>query len=276
MPVGELVFATLVDRRVFDAAGETGAPGIYVTGLPSRTLPYVAYRSWKVPTGYVGEEIRLTAPSGITAYRWGPRTRWMKGSMDLTVEADVVEDTVLREVGLYLASFIIEGQVLGEIEVPVYLQAPPDKLPKEIEDGLKRSDVIWVGLEPEPQDGDGRRLPFLRKKPKPRPAMIPSWFAYRNGRIYVLSRTAPGFDEQTVPGLPGAGELAVITRRKLRETAGHRFRAAVRILPPGPEWEMAAGLLADKRKSRAGPPGESIARWRNSCLIAELTPIIPT
>ncbi|MBI4260376.1 MAG: hypothetical protein HY658_07405 [Actinobacteria bacterium] len=283
MPVGELVNANVVDGRVFAAEGETGPPGVYLTSLPSRTLPFVVYRAWKVPTGYVAEEIRFTAPSGVTAYRWGPKTRWMKGSMDLTTLSDLVEDAVFREVGSYLVSFILEGEVLGEVEVPVYLQAAPEKLPKEVEEGLRRSDVIWVGVE-DSRDarpkGDRRILArarlFAQSDRHEYPAMIPSWFVYRNGRIYLLSRTDPGFDEQSVPGLPDAQELVVVTRRKGRDTSLDRFRAAVRILPPGPEWEQAAGLLADKRKSRAGPPADSIKRWRNDCVIAELTPIIPT
>jgi hypothetical protein len=276
MPVGELVRANLVDQRVFEAEGPAGAPGIYVLSLPARALPFVAYREWKVPTGYVAEEIRFTAPSGLTAHRWGPKTRWMKGSMDLSVLADVVDDATFRETGMYLVSFIVEGQVLGEIEVPVYLQAPPEKLPKEVEDGLRRSDVLWVGLEQPPVEepkGLSRFIP--RKRPPVRPKTIPSWFAYRSGRIYLLSKMEPGFDEQTVPGIPGAQELLVITRRKGRETSLDRFRCAVRILNPGPEWDQAAGLLADKRKSRHGSPAENIKRWRDTCLIAELTPIIP-
>jgi hypothetical protein len=43
----------------------------------------------------------------------------------------------------------------------------------------------------------------------------------------------------------------------------------------GPEWEDAAKLLVDKRKSRAGTPSEWLARWRGSCDIAELTPVLP-
>jgi hypothetical protein len=277
MPVGELVHATVVDRRVWDAEGETGAPGIYLTALPSRTLPFVVYRQWKVPTGYVAEEIRFTAPSGLTAHRWGPQTRWMRGAMDLTVEADQIDDAILREAGMYLVSFIVEGQVLGEIEVAVYLQAAPEKLPKEIEDGLKRSDVIWVGLEHPPvQEPTGIAKLIPRRREPPRPRTIPAWFGYRNGKIYVLSRTDPGFDEQTVPGLPGARELLVVTRRKGRDTSLDHFRTSVRVLDPGPEWDQAAALLADKRKSRAGPPNDSIKRWRDTCLIAELTPVVPT
>ncbi|MDP9342625.1 MAG: hypothetical protein M3Q23_11160 [Actinomycetota bacterium] len=260
MPLGELVFANLVDLRVYQGQGRDGAPGIYVVSLPGRALPFVAYRAWKVPTGFVGEEIRLTAPSGVVAYRWGPNIRRMVGAMDLTVETDVIEDAVLSEAGAYLASFILEDQVLGEVEVRVYLQSAPATLPKHVEDGLKRSDVIWVGVE----GSNGQR-----------PKTIPAWFVYRQGRIYLVSQLEPGPNEQTVPGVPGASELVVITRRKGRDTSLDRFHASVRVLEPGqPEYDQAIKLLADRRRSRFGPPEESIARWRQSCVIAELTPVV--
>src|SRR5205085_1469569 len=80
-------------------------------------------------------------------------------------------------------------------------------------------------------------------------------------------------EEQTVPGLPDATELVVITRRKYRETSLDRFHAAVRLLD-GPEWDQAAALLADRRRDRHGPPGQPVKRWKGSCAIAELTPIV--
>jgi hypothetical protein len=259
MPLGELVFANMVDLRVYQGQGRDGPPGIYVVSLPGRALDFVAYRAWKVPTGYVGEEIRLTAPSGAVAYRWGPTIRRMVGSMDLTIETDVISDAVLSEAGSYLASFILDDQILGEVEVPVYLQTAPATLPKHVEDGLKRSDVIWVGVE----SRNGR------------PKTIPAWFVYRQGKIYLVSQLEPGPQEQTVPGVPGEPELLVITRRKGRDTSLDTFRASVRVLEPGtPDYDQAIGFLADRRRSRFGPPEESIARWRESCAIAELTPVV--
>jgi hypothetical protein len=257
MPVGELVYANLIDSRVYDAEGAEGPSGIYLVALPGRTFPFVAYRAWKVPTGYVREEFRLIAPSGRLAFRWGPEVRRMVGSMDLTVEADVVTEAVFEEAGTYIASFILEEEVIGEVDVPVYLQAAASQLPKAIEDGLKRSDVIWVGTE---ENG--------------RPHMVPAWFVYRQGRIYLLSRTEPAPDEQTIPGRPDADDVVVITRRKGRDTSLDRFHAAVRVLAPGPEFEQAAALLADRRRDRHGPPADAIKRWRDTCVIAELTPIV--
>jgi hypothetical protein len=257
MSVGELVAASVVDRRVWDAYGDQAAPGVYVLGVPGRALPFVVSRAWKVPTGTVIEEIRLIGPSGRTVHRWGPAPRRMRGMMDLTVEVDTLDDAVLDETGTFVASFIIDDVIVGETEFPVYLQASPTSLPKEVEDGFKRSDVIWLGVEHQ-----GRRT------------TVPSWFAYKDGKVFVLSQKEPGPDEQTVPGIPNAKELVLITRRKLRDTALGEYYATFRLLE-GAEWEAAAKLLADKRKSRAGAPNESIARWRTTCHIAELTPVVP-
>jgi hypothetical protein len=254
MTVGELISAAVVDQRVWNAYGERASDGVYLVGQPGPALPFVLFRAWKVPTGFVSEEVRLVGPSGRTLYRWGPEVRRMKGAMDLTIELDTVTDAVLEETGTYLASFILDDQILGEVEFPVYVQAPAQKLPKEIEDGLRKSDVIWVGTR---VNGHKR--------------MAPVWFAYRNGKIYLLSRREPGTDEQSVPGVPDARELVVVTRRKGRDTSLDEFTAAQRPLE-GPEWEDAAKLLVDRRRSRVGPPADSISRWRGNCDIVELTP----
>jgi hypothetical protein len=258
MSIGELISAAVVDERVWDAYQETAPDGIYLIGQPGPALTFVIFRAWKVPTGFVSEEIRLIGPSGRTLYRWGPEVRRMKGAMDLTVELDRIEDVVLEETGTYIASFILEGEVLGEIEFPVYVQAAAQKLPKETEEGLRKSDVIWVGTR---VNGDKR--------------MAPVWFAFKDGKIYLLSCRDPEANEQTVPGVPDANELVVVTRRKARDTSLQEFTAAQRLLE-GPEWETAAKMLVDRRRSRVGPPDESLSRWRGKCDIVELIPNVAT
>jgi hypothetical protein len=257
MTGGELIAAAVVDQRVWDAYAENASDGIYLVGQPGPALPFVVYRAWKVPTGYVSEEIRLVGPSGRTHYRWGPAVRRMKGSMDLTIEVDAITDAVLEESGTYLASFIVDGEILGELEFPAYVQAAAQRLPKETEDGLRKSDVIWVGTR---ANGDER--------------MAPVWFAYKDGKIYLVSRKEPGAEEQSVPGVPDAAELWVVTRRKGRDTSLQRFTAAQRVLD-GAEWDTAAKLLVDRRRSRVGPPADSITRWRSEAFIVELTPNAP-
>jgi hypothetical protein len=253
-PVGELVAAAVVDERVWEAYGAQANDGVYLVGQPGPALPFVIFRAWKVPVGVVSEEIRLIGPSGRTIHRWGPAPRRMAGAMDLTTELDRVDDAVFDETGTYVASFIIDDVIVGEIEFPVFVQSSPAKLAKETEDGLKKSDVIWVGEE---RGGERRTAPV--------------WFAYKDGKIYVISKRDPGPEEQTVPGVPDAHQLVVVTRRKGRDTSLEEFWAAQRRLE-GAEWETAAALLADKRKSRVGSPAENIAAWRGSCDIVELTP----
>jgi hypothetical protein len=263
MALGELVFANVVDLRVFKAEGEQGATAIYTLGTTGHALPFVVYRAWKVAQGTVPEEIRLFGPSGRLAHRWGPQVRRMRGMMDLTIERDVIEDAHLPETGIHLVSFVVADEILSELEVPVYRQAPVQKLPKEVEDGLKRSDVIWVG----PHNGAASAWP------NPSGA-VPVWFAFRQGLLYLVSRTDPDpKEEQTVPGITDTKEVEVTTRRKGRDTALDRFPASVRVLE-GAEYDEAIKFLADRRRSRPGPPAEWIARTKKTCVIAELTPII--
>ena len=253
----ELVAGLAADQRVWDAYGDNAPPGIYLLGQPARALPFVVMRAWKAPNGLVAEELRLIAPSGRTVYRWGPEARRMRGMMDLTVEVDTIDDALFDETGIYVVSCILDGEIIGEFEVPVYLQEAPAKLPKEFEDGLKRSDVIWVGVE-----SQGR------------PQTVPAWFAYRNGKIYVLSQRKRGPEEQTIPGVGQSAEILVITRRKLRDTALDRFFATPRLLQ-GAEWEEMAKVLVDRRRSRPGPPADALNRWRGTCDIVELVPNVP-
>ncbi len=254
MSIGELISAAVVDERVWNAYHETAPDGIYLVGQPGPALSFVLFRAWKVPTGFLSEEIRLVGPSGRTLYRWGPEVRRMKGAMDVTIELDRVDDAVLEETGTYVASFILDGVIVGEIEFPVYVQTAAQKLPKETEDGLRKSDVIWVGTRV-----NGRKR------------LAPVWFAYKEGKILVLSARERGPQEQSVPGVPEASELLVVTRRKGRDTSLQEFTAAQRLLE-GPEWDAAAKTLVDRRRSRVGPPAESISRWRGTCDIVELTP----
>lgn len=255
---GELVAAAVVDRRVWEAQGDMASDGIYLTGQPGPAMPFVMFRAWKIPVGIVQEEVRLFGPSGRMVFRWGPEYRQMEGMFDLTTEIDEVQGAIFDESGTYVASFVVDDQVIGEIEVPVFVQAEATPLDKAVEEGLKKSDVIWVGAEIAGK---------LRS--------APCWFAYKNGKVYLLSQRADGPDEQTVPGAPDAREYVVITRRKLRDTALNELRASGRVLE-GAEWEEAAKVLVDRRRSRNGPPADAITRWRTSCDILELTLAAPT
>lgn len=258
MPKAELVFANVLDNRIFEAEGEGGQPLLYTISIPGRVLPFTVVRYWKAPQGYVNEWFELMAPSGKKAYASKPTVRYMPGQMDLAIVADPVTEAVLDELGVYAASFLVDGEVQGQIECQLLLTAGPQKLPKDVEDALRKSDVIWVGQEMNGRD-----------------RAVPVWFAYQQGRIYLLHTSDTEAGEQQIPGLPDAPEVVVVTRRKGRDTRQGRFHAAVRLIEPDhPEFEGLAAVLADRRRDRHGPPQDAISKWKSSCVIAELTPTI--
>jgi hypothetical protein len=253
----ELVFANVVDRRMWESEGEGAIPLVYSFALPGRALPLVVTRFWKAPQGYVNESFEFVAPSGRVSYRSGPRLRRMSGQMDLTRIDDVVEDAIFDELGIYAASFQIDGETQGQVEFQLLLQAPTG-LPPDVEKAVKAVDVLWVGEEVNGRD-----------------RAVPVWFVYDNGRIYLLHSDDRDSGEQQVPGLPDASELVVVGRGKYRETRSARFHAAVRVIDPtSPEFDPIAALLADRRRDRHGSPQDAIKKWKSSCVIAELTPSV--
>jgi hypothetical protein len=257
VPKAELVFANVVDARLWESEGQGATPLLYTISLPGRALPFVVARYWKAPQGVAVESYELIAPSGKSVHRSERVPRRFPGQMDLSQIAEVVDDVMFEEMGIYAASFLIDGEVQGQVEFQLMLQAP-SALPAEIEDAVKKSDVIWVGQE---QNGRDRAVPV--------------WFAYHQGRVYVLHSDRPDSGEQQIPGLPEAPEVVVVTRRKGRDTRADRFPAAVRLIEPdSPEFDPLAAILADRRRDRHGPPQDAIRTWKQSCVIAELTPAV--
>jgi hypothetical protein len=168
----------------------------------------------------------------------------MLGSMDLTTITTRVEDATFTQSGAYLASFLLEGELVAQ----VYPEVVPSDSRQAAERSRtpKKSDVIWVGPpRPPPTEGD---------------KTVPAWFAYKGGKIYVLSSGA-GTGGAGVPGVPGAGELVIITRRKGRNTSlsgSSRRRATWR-----QEWRTRPRrwwTAADRGWSAGGVAG----RWRGA------------
>lgn len=253
------MFGNVLDGRVYEAEGVEGQPLVYGFSAPGRALPFVVVRHWKAPQGVVVEGFELIGPGGSTAYRSPSRTRRMPGQMDLTEIIDVVDDAVLPELGVYVVSFLIDGEVEGQVEFQYVLQQPPERLPKELEDGFRKTDVVWVGVE---RDGTDET--------------IPAWFAYQQGRMYLLHAVKEGSDEQRIPGADDATDLLIITRHKYRDTRLGRLHATARVIEPDdPDFARYAGILADRRRDRHGPPEEAIKEWRQGHVILELTPLVP-
>jgi hypothetical protein len=120
-----------------------------------------------------------------------------------------------------------------------------------IEEGLKRSDIIWIT-----PDTSNRSLPC--------------WFVYKNEKIYVLSAEI----QQLVPDARRVREAKVALRWKGRDARLVDFEASVRVIGPesSAEFEEIGALLVAKRQSVHGTVEDIVARWMSDGVILELTP----
>jgi hypothetical protein len=121
-----------------------------------------------------------------------------------------------------------------------------------VQESLKKSTIFW-----------------LRWRHEGRERTMPVWYLYdaKAGRIYVLS----GERQQTIPGAETMRDCDVILRWKGRNSSVAELPASVRRLEPGPEWDEVAERIAEKRLNIPGLPEETAKRWRDDCVILELT-----
>lgn len=121
-----------------------------------------------------------------------------------------------------------------------------------VQEALKKSTIIWLRW-----DDDGRQR------------TMPVWFVFDNkkSKIYVLS----GERQQTIPGADSLRRCTVIFRWKGKNARIGEVPASVRVLEHGPEWDEVAEKVAEKRLNIPGLPEETAKRWRDECVLLELT-----
>jgi hypothetical protein len=121
-----------------------------------------------------------------------------------------------------------------------------------IQESLKKSTIVWLRWN---DSGIERTMPV--------------WYVFDNktNRIYVLS----GERQQTLPGAERMRECDVIFRQKGKNVRVAELPASVRVLEPGPEWDEVAEKIAEKRLNIPGVPEDTAKRWRDQCVILELT-----
>lgn len=121
-----------------------------------------------------------------------------------------------------------------------------------MQESLKKSTIMW-----------------LRWKHAGTERTMPVWFLYdaKTQKIHVLS----GERQQTIPGAETMREATVILRWKMKNSQVAEIPSDVRVLEPGPEWDEVAEKIAEKRLNIPGLPEETAKRWRDECVILELT-----
>jgi hypothetical protein len=122
-----------------------------------------------------------------------------------------------------------------------------------VQESLKKSTIIWLRWSD--ADGDERSMPV--------------WFLYdsKADRIFVLS----GERQQTIPGAENLREVTVVLRWKGKNAQVAELPASVRVISSGEEWDEIAEKVAEKRLNIPGLPEDTARRWRDECVLLELS-----
>lgn len=114
-----------------------------------------------------------------------------------------------------------------------------------IEEGAKRSGVLWLGLD------------------RPRLA----WHAWHDGAVYLV--TGPG--EQRLPGLAERETVEVTLRSKANGARLLSFTAAVEVVDQAAAAEAVAALAKERLNAPDG--AELTDRWARTATVLRLTPV---
>ncbi len=99
---------------------------------------------------------------------------------------------------------------------------------------------------------------------------MPVWYVFdqKTQRLYVLS----GERQQLLPGAEKMRECDVILRWKGKNAAVAEIPASVRVIRGAdPDWDEIADKVAEKRLNIPGLPEDTARRWKDECVILELT-----
>ena len=122
-----------------------------------------------------------------------------------------------------------------------------------VQEALKKSTIMW-----------------LRWRHEGQTLQSAVWFVYdaKASKLYVLS----GEREQMLPGAEEIREADVILRSKGKDIRIAEITANVRQVSPNDEdWDVVAQKVAEKRLNVPGLPEDLATRWRDTCVLLELT-----
>ena len=122
-----------------------------------------------------------------------------------------------------------------------------------VQESLKKSTIMWLRW----RGPDGEHT-------------MPVWYLYdaKAGKIYVLS----GERQQVLPGAEKMRDCTVILRWKGKSANVAEIGADVRVIRGTDEdWSEIADKVAEKRLNIPGTPEDTARRWRDECVILELT-----
>lgn len=120
-----------------------------------------------------------------------------------------------------------------------------------VREALKKSTIVWLQWK---RRGVERSLAV--------------WYVPDGDRLLVLS----GERQQRIPSPHDLFDCTVVVRSKGKDILLAELPARACVIAPDSEgWDDAAAKLAEKRLNTPGLPQDTARRWREDCVIIELT-----
>jgi hypothetical protein len=130
-------------------------------------------------------------------------------------------------------------------------------VPGPVDAALAKSTIAWLVV---PQD----EAPDVTKA---------VWYGYDQGRVYVLT----GSGEQEVPGLAvHSKHVKLIVRSKDVQSRVGEMTTVTQVMPKDAEWDRIARDVLLGRRLNLADGDKAPDRWRQTCEIVQLTPVLET
>jgi hypothetical protein len=142
-----------------------------------------------------------------------------------------------------------------------------DKLPWDETHGVVASAALSSGVQ---ESLKKSTIFWLRYETKQGTVTMPVWYVYdqKVEKIYVLS----GERQQKLPEAERIRACDVILRWKGKNAAVAELPATVRVITgEDADWDEIADRVAEKRLNIPGLPEDTAKRWRDECVILEIT-----
>ncbi|CAN5899445.1 hypothetical protein BH23ACT8_BH23ACT8_06080 [soil metagenome] len=265
MARADLHNALVIDHEIYEASQVDPTlldPIVRTTGgLPGPAQPFTVVRAYQGPQGSYGEYFTITDQTGREVARSHVRRIALRGEMFEDDFSTTLRGVQLHDGGEHTAAFYVNDRQVGAI--PVFVESAQGGDPRVAAEetfakALQKGAVLWLTV---PQRA-------ARRKRQPTEHTQAVWFVFDKGKVYVLS----GPTEQEVPDLAQAEQVVVTARSKDLRSAVSRVEATVRVVDKADEeWERIARTGLGKRLNLRDGDG-ALERWKEHCLLVELTP----
>lgn len=259
MPQAHVQYALVLDRELYEASKVDASLldlVVRVEGaLPGVARPITVLRDYRGPQGIYLERFVLRDGRGRERARSTVRRVELEGEMFRDRFVSTLRDVVIEDPDEHEITFYLNDREAGTI--PVFIESGlggDARLAAEetFTKAVKKGSIVWV-VVPQP-DGSRHEQPV--------------WYVFSDGKVYVVS--GPG--EQDVAHLADVARVEITARSKDIRSRVSNVPAAVRVIPPDdPEFDRVAEMALPNRLNLTDP-NDAVRRWKDTCVLVELTP----